>query len=133
MAAPSAGVRQSVLDRDLRRCVTCGATEALQFQHRRAVGMGGSKIKPAPVDGLVLCAVHNQAAEGNAKFQKLALIHGWKVARWVGDPASVPVWYQVEGRWCRLVGVRRVEVSAAVALQMMRRVYGSAYDEWRGK
>jgi hypothetical protein len=117
-----------VYARDGRRCVACGALDALTFQHRRAVGMGGSKIKPGVADGLTLCAVCNAACE--AEMQQLALAYGWKAKRWT-DPTKVPVYYPHAFQWFRLEGTERHPIPAAVALDMMHAVYGDEYFHWR--
>lgn len=117
--------RRYVYGRDGYKCVMCNATEGLTFQHRRAVGMGGSKILPSPVDGLTLCVMCNNACE--AGLQASALANGWKVRSWVQSPEKVPVYFRYEFAWFRLEGTRRVEVSYDVAMEMGCSVYG---DEW---
>lgn len=129
MSAPTKQTRQDVYVRDGYRCVMCGATDPLTFQHRRAVGMGGSKILPPPVDGLTLCASCNERCE--ADLQDAALAHGWKVRRWVRSPERVPVFFPAELAWYRLEGTRRVRISAAVAMEMGCAVYGDEWMRWR--
>lgn len=114
--------------RDRRRCAACNALDTLTFQHRRAVGMGGSKIRPGAADGLTLCMTCNTACEGS--MQHLALAYGWKARRWT-DPTKVPVFYPHEWQWFRLEGLARIEVTSMVALDMMHAVYGDEYLEWR--
>lgn len=128
MSAPSLAVRRAVYHRDVERCVACNAADELTFQHRRRVGMGGSKNLPSPVDGLTLCMSCNAACEG--RIQTLALAYGWKVRAWA-DPTLVPVYYPHEFTWCRLEGVKRVPITTKVALALMASVYGNQYLEWR--
>lgn len=124
MSAPTLETRRIVYSRDAYKCVMCNRSDGLTFQHRRAVGQGGSKILPSPVDGLTLCAVCNAGCEGD--LQAWALGNGWKVRRWA-DPARVPVYYQHEFTWYRLEGIRRVKISSAVAMELGCSIYG---DEW---
>lgn len=127
MSAPTRETRTAVYRRDRERCVACGSPH-LTFQHRRAVGMGGSKIQPSPVDGLSLCGVCNEACEH--ANQTLALVNGWKVRRWA-DPMKVPYFDRMDRLWFRVEGVERFEISALVALDMMHAVYGDEYLLWR--
>jgi hypothetical protein len=120
-----------MLERDLHRCVVCGATVQLEAQHRRAVGMGGSKLLPLIADLVTACSVHNAAFE--ADLQADALRFGWKVRSWVLFPELVPVFYRRERRWCRLsVEGVRFRVTEVLAMQMMQDVYGDAYDVEKG-
>ncbi|WP_417510614.1 hypothetical protein [Microbacterium sp.] len=128
MTAPTREIRDAVYGRDGRRCVMCGALE-LTFQHRRAVGMGGSRNVPTAVDGLTLCMVCNEACE--RELQTKALANGWKVRKWVASPERVPVFFPHEFAWFRLDGVRRVMISAAVAMEMGCAVYGQDWMKWR--
>lgn len=128
MTAPTTETRQSVYQRDGYRCVMCPAVDGLTFQHRRAVGMGGTKNLPAPVDGLTLCATCNNACE--AELQGQALANGWKVRRWA-DPARVPVYFPHEFTWYRLEGIRRIRISSAAAMEMGCSVYGDEWMQWR--
>lgn len=124
MADPTDKVSRGVKERDGERCVSCGTAWGLSFQHRRAVGMGGSKIRPTYADGLAACVPCNVAFEG--ELQSKALRLGWKVARWVADPSRVPYWDTTTGRWWRITadGPWRVEVSARDAVSMLLDVYG---------
>lgn len=129
MSDPTPQVRKGTYARDGFRCASCGSPH-LTFQHRRAVGNGGSPIPPSIEDGLTLCALCNNAAE--AHIQALALAYGWKVRRWVDDPSRVPVFYQPERQWARLTpDGTRVVISHVLALEMMIEVYGDQYFEWR--
>ncbi|WP_337004049.1 MULTISPECIES: hypothetical protein [unclassified Microbacterium] len=127
MSAPTAATREAVYRRDDRRCAACGVM-VLTFQHRRAVGMGGSKNVPSPVDGLSLCAVCNAGCEGG--MQEQALRYGWKVRRWVTQPERVPVFYPREQTWYRLEGIARIRISRAVAMEMGCSVYGRDWLFW---
>jgi hypothetical protein len=129
MSAPTKQTRADVYQRDGYRCVMCGATDPLTFQHRRAVGMGGSTILPPPVDGLTLCASCNDRCERD--LQDRALAHGWKVRKWVTAPERVPVFFPAEFRWYRLEGTRRVPISSAVAMEMGCSIYGDEWMRWQ--
>lgn len=129
MTAPTTETRTSVYFRDGYRCAACTTINALTFQHRRAVGMGGSKLVPSPVDGLTLCGSCNARCESD--LQDLALANGWKVRRWVQSPEKVPVYYPGELAWFRLEGVRRVRISSAVAMEMGCSVYGDDWMQWQ--
>jgi hypothetical protein len=128
MTAPTTETRTNVYLRDGYRCVICGALE-LTFQHRRATGMGGSKNMPTAVDGLTLCGPCNEACEH--ALQDAALANGWKVRRWVQCPEKVPVYFPREHAWFRLDGIRRVQISSAVAMEMGCSVYGDEWMKWR--
>ncbi|PPG29667.1 HNH endonuclease [Pseudoclavibacter sp. RFBB5] len=132
MAAPTAKVRAAVYQRDVNRCVRCGREDFLSFQHRTAVGMGGSKLPPTPMEGLTACSPCNARFEGD--LQTVALLNGWKVPRWLHqlDRADeVPVYYAPERIWCVLIFESRMWVSEDTALASMREIYGAQYDEWR--
>lgn len=128
MSVPTKQTRMDVYRRDGYRCVICGASEGLSFQHRRAVGMGGTKNLPTRVDGLALCITCNNACE--AELQGEALANGWKVRRWV-NPERVPVYYPGEFTWYRLEGTRRVRISSEVAMEMGCSVYGDEWMQWQ--
>lgn len=125
---PTPSTRETVYTRDGNRCVACHTPDTLTFQHRRAVGMGGTKNPPHPTDGLVLCATCNTAAESN--MQTLALAFGWKVRRWA-NPTRVPVYYPHEFAWYRLDGDTRIPVGGVEAIDMMHAVYGDQWFTWR--
>lgn len=134
MSAPTPVVRAVTYERDGHRCVSCGATIHLEYQHRLAVGMGGSKRRPRYEEGVTSCAICNPAYEHS--LQTLALLKGWKVKkvkRAIEHPEDVPVFYPMERQWCVLTtrGTRQM-ISEAAAVAMMRDVYGEQqYDEWR--
>lgn len=134
MSAPSSIVRRLVFARDGQRCVSCGATSPLEFQHRAAEGMGGRRAAPRVDEGLTSCAFCNQGYEGH--LQARALRHGWKVRRFVverGIAYLVPVFYLPERSWFELtLGGKRVQLSVAEALRRMGEVYGDAWDDERG-
>lgn len=130
MSAPTAATRRAVAERDQHRCLLCGTLDGLTFQHRRAVGMGGSKVQPSPVDGCVLCAVCNELIERDAQWMVVALARGIKVRKWVTSPDRVPIYVIGDLRWYRLEGVLRIPISAAVAYEYMRAMYGREWDEW---
>lgn len=101
MSAPTKKVRDIVYQRDNHRCVSCGSIINLTFQHRRAVGMGGSKIPPTPDEGLTACMICNAGFE--ADMQDVALLNGWKVRKFTRVwPSMIPVWYRIEGAWYKL-------------------------------
>lgn len=129
MTQPTAKVRVMMLQRDGYRCAATGRTDSLTHQHRRASGMGGSKVRPSITDSLTLSAEINDRCERD--LQTMALAYGWKVRRWVKDPALVPVFYRWTIGWARLTDEGFVEViSSAEAAEMMRRVYGKQWDQW---
>lgn len=135
VADPTPIVRAHTYERDGERCCSCGARTGLQYQHRDAVGMGGSKIRPLLEEGVTSCSVCNPAYEG--ALQHVALKYGWKVRGWVKGRfetlSVVPVYYLLERTWYRLTrdGLR-VPVSKAEAMAMMHEVYGEQYDEELG-
>jgi hypothetical protein len=95
---PTNRVRQGTYKRDHHQCVACGSTLALEYQHRRAVGMGGTKQRPGFPDGVTACTFCNARFE--ADLQSLALSRGWKVRR--NNPLPnhlVPVFYTFEQEW----------------------------------
>lgn len=132
MADPTPVVRAVTYERDLERCWSCGARSGLQYQHRAAVGAGGSKIRPKFPEGGTTCGGCNPRYEGDLQVRALAC--GWKIRRWVfeqGRAAEVPVFYAPELTWFQLTSDgRRVRTSDVAAANMMREVYGAEYDEW---
>lgn len=82
MTAPTQKVRAQTYERDGWRCLACGATTALEWQHRQASGHGGRGRKAPALtasDGITACTFCNASFEGEA--QELALRMGWKVRR----------------------------------------------------
>lgn len=134
MSDPTAAVRARTYERDGHRCISCGSSGPLQYQHRAAVGMGGSDVRPQFVDGLTSCSQCNEGYESH--LQSMALRFGWKVRRWVheqGKTGEVPVFCWPERTWYALtVEGRRVRVSTVVAIRMMKAVYGPSYVEGVG-
>lgn len=132
MIAPTSDVRAETYFRDGNQCASCGTHALLTFQHRGAVGMGGSKIMPLVVEGLTLCLECNDRTERD--LQTKALLHGWKVRRWVqqqGRCQDVPVFYAHLGVWFRLDDLERIRITEADALAMMYAVYGrEEYEKW---
>lgn len=131
-ADPTPHVRMGVYERDGQRCVSCGRWGGLTFQHRQAVGMGGSTVRPRFDQGLSACGSCNERYEGD--LQQAALRFGWKVKRWVEHAGMVPVFVPREGRWYRLARAlpRREHVTHAEAMRMMREVYGEQYVDGAG-
>ncbi|WP_102191522.1 hypothetical protein [Microbacterium aurantiacum] len=129
MADPTTATRTGVYFRDGYQCASCCTVDALTFQHRRRVGMGGSKNVPAPVDGLTLCATCNNGCEH--AMQDLALARGWKVRAWVTSPERVPVFFRKDHAWFRLEGLNRIRISYAVAMEMGCAVYGDEWMRWQ--
>ncbi|PRI11908.1 hypothetical protein [Leucobacter massiliensis] len=116
-------------ERDGDRCAACGARVGLTHQHRRAVGMGGSKTPPSIEDSLALCGDCNGRCESD--LQKYALVFGWKVRRWVKDPSRVPAFYPHLWGWARLTPAgAALPIHAAEAAAMMRDVYGEEWNAW---
>jgi len=129
VSAPTPVVRAVTYERDGERCVSCGRRVHLEYQHRQAVGMGGSKVRPRLEQGVTSCVLCN--GEYERTLQVKALRYGWKVRRTVRDCSLVPVFYPFDRAWYRLTrDGRRERISTGVALIMMRTVYGEQYDEW---
>jgi len=124
VADPTAQVRSGTYRRDLNRCISCGTTDGLTYHHRQASGMGGNPVRPTMPEGLTACMICNAAFE--AELQTAALRFGWKVRRWVKNPARVPVFDAVAGYWVVLhqTEPERRRVPQRVAQRMMRDVYG---------
>lgn len=98
MTAPTAKVREETYRRDGHQCISCGNRGMLEWNHRQSSGMGGSKYKPNPADGVTSCRICNQAYE--AELQERALLNGWKVRRFCPVVvALVPVYYPFEHQW----------------------------------
>jgi hypothetical protein len=119
-------------ERDGHRCVSCGTLENLQYQHRAAVGMGGSDRAPRFPEGVTSCAVCNPAYEAHRQVE--ALFRGWKVRRWVAEQdlvAQVPVFFLFDGWHLLNADATRTAVSVRAAEFRMRAVYGPEWDDWR--
>jgi hypothetical protein len=129
MTAPTTAVRVMTYDRDGWRCVSCGAGSALEFQHRRRTGMGGTKLPVQVEDGLASCPTCNPAYEN--RLQLRALFSGWKVRSWVQQPELVPVFFTAELSWWRLTTTgERYELSASKVPSFMYEVYGEEWQQW---
>lgn len=131
MADPTLKVRKGVMERDGLACASCAAVDGLTFQHRRAVGMGGSKLRPGYADGLAACGTCNARYEGD--LQSLALLNGWKVRRWVEDPARVPYYHAATNHWYVLSPdepLRRA-ITRSAARRMMNAVYAERMPDGR--
>lgn len=98
MTAPTAKIREITYRRDGHRCISCGNIAPLEWNHRQSSGMGGSKYKPNPADGVTSCTICNRGYE--AELQSKALYYGWKVRRFTPVAVRhVPVWYPFENKW----------------------------------
>jgi hypothetical protein len=102
MTAPTREVRGATYLRDGFRCVSCGSTIDLTWQHREASGMGGRggrAPKLTPADGLTLCLVCNEACEAEGQQRALAL--GFKLRRNRGGiPAcDIPYYDRNDRKW----------------------------------
>ncbi len=134
MTDPTPLVRRETYKRDRYRCVSCGAAESLQYQHRRAEGMGGRAAFPKFEEGVTSCALCNPLYENT--MQRAALKNGWKVRSWVADrglAGQVPLFVAWERIWYELLvdgGLKAISRDGAVA--MMRSVYGEIYDPEKG-
>jgi hypothetical protein len=129
MTAPTPAVRALMMRRDGGQCVRCAIRHDLEAQHRQAVGMGGSKVRPTLDAILTLCSNCNSRAESDYQIPSLAF--GWKVRRWVVEPVRVPVKYLWLGGWHALTSEGlRVPITEAEAAVRMRAVYGDEWDEW---
>lgn len=129
MAAPTTFERERVYTRDGNRCAACGTYQGLTFQHRQAVGMGGSKHRVPLTAALTLCAICNAMCE--AEMQRSALAWGWKVRRFVSNAANVPVFYRWKRTWCLLDGSQAIEITEREAMALMRQIYGEQYEKWK--
>ena len=67
-------------------------------------------------------------------MQRVALLNGWKVKRFVVDrdiAYRVPVYYAMERTWFLLsADGTRVPISRAKARGLMVEVYGPQYEDW---
>lgn len=123
MTAPTARVRALTYKRDGYRCVACGATDGLSWQHRTATGMGGAGVKAArmtPADGVTACLPCNQRFE--ADLQDLALANGWKLRKFRGDIGAHEVPFYDRNRMTYLLPTttgEAVEVDPMRALDLL--------------
>lgn len=109
-----------------RACVMSGAqNDRIVPQHRQG-GMGGRKNKHRLTNVLWLDSILNGWIESDAEWAAQAQAWGVKVPVWVDDERRVPVYFVNEGRWYRLSGESRDEITAATAMAMMIEVYGEA-------
>lgn len=130
MAVVAKTDRARVITRDGGRCVTCGTTRDLTMQHRAAVGQGGTAFRVGLAGLLTACMTCNAAYEAGA--QKRALVHGWKIRRWVLAEA-VPVFFQPFGSWALLGSAGGLTViDQATAATRMRAAYGPEWSGWVG-
>ena len=102
MTAPTARIRADTYTRDGNRCVDCGATTGLSWQHREASGHGGRGSKAPKLttaDGLTLCIPCNEACE--AAGQARALHLGFKIRRNRGSitAAQIPFYDRNVRAW----------------------------------
>lgn len=124
MSAPTPVNRAVMLERDSHACSWCGATSQLEANHRRAVGLGGSKIRPGLEDLITLCSEHNTRIEGDLHAE--ALRRGIKVPRWCSFPSLVPVFYGWAAEWWLLnrQGGRVGPIDGEMAEALMSVLYG---------
>lgn len=121
MAQPTPELRAGTFERDAHRCLSCGARSPLEYQHRQAVGMGGTKNLPDWADGITACSSCNRRYE--ADLQTLALAAGWKVRRNVDVALTeIPVydvpthtWFQLDDHGWRTPIRRSLAVLKIVA------------------
>jgi hypothetical protein len=123
MTAPTAKLRTGMYARDKHRCLDCGTTEGLTFQHRESSGMGGRGRKAPPLgypDGITLCLICNQRCE--AEGQERALQLGYKIRRNRGGFPSfrIPVFDRNEQLYF-LLGLNgsRVPIHQSLALELL--------------
>lgn len=130
MAEPTASVRGGTYQRDGDHCIACGREDALSYQHRKAVGMGGSKFRPEWSEGVTACLPCNERFEHD--LQDAALAFGWKVKRWVTDTWRVPVFDHAIGGWFLLseISAKRSRITRAEAMSLMDRIYGEQHAKW---
>lgn len=107
-----------------RACVMTGRqTDRIVPQHRQG-GAGGRKNKHRLTNVLWLDSIFNDWIERDDEWAAHAQAWGVKVPIWVDDETRVPVFFANEGRWYRLKGDGRDEITAEVAMTMMIDVYG---------
>jgi hypothetical protein len=87
-------------------------------QHTVGRGMGGSDLFDTADLLISMCNYHNSLLTSDARFARFGRARGWVRDRNSRrDPRLVPVLYS-DG-WHRLVGIERVPVPAADALEYM--------------
>ncbi|WP_295035748.1 hypothetical protein [uncultured Microbacterium sp.] len=130
MADPTKSVRSGTYQRDGDHCLCCGVEQGLSYQHRQAVGMGGSNFRPTWSEGITACLPHNERFERD--LQDMALAFGWKVKNWVTDTWRVPVYDLTLDAWFLLSGIspRRHRISRSEALMLMDEIYGVRHSAW---
>ncbi|OAZ40922.1 hypothetical protein A9Z40_02990 [Microbacterium arborescens] len=86
--------------------------------------MGGNPVRPGYADGLAACAVCNARFESDLQGKALRL--GWKVRRWVRNPADVPYFHEATGHWYALAPDAPVRhpITIRQAARMMLAAYG---------
>lgn len=101
---PSRQTVRLVRERDDDCCVRCGRPGPLTTQHRVARGMGGTR-RPwinSPENLITLCGSGTTGCHGQVEASPHeAVIYGWRVPSWAGDPGSVSVRYWT-GDWFML-------------------------------
>jgi hypothetical protein len=106
MTAPSLKVRNATKKRDGYRCVNCGASGPLEWQHREASGSGGRGKKAPPLttaDGVMACTTCNSGFEHAG--QERALMLGHKIRRNRGSRLNpfpshrIPYWDHTAQLW----------------------------------
>lgn len=100
------GTRLLIIERDGCRCVRCGkdlSRGGFNIQHRRARGMGGSRLATtaSAANGILLCGSGTTGCHGWVEVHREeARVNGWGVSQWE-EPGDVPVLYP-NGRFYRL-------------------------------
>ena len=95
--------RQIIYEAAGQRCVGCGRADPLTCQHRRARGMGGSRLLSIghPANGVALCGSGTTGCHGWVERNPdLAALLGWRLLP--GEDALIaPYWQRVWGwrRW----------------------------------
>jgi len=83
-----ATIKQTALVRDNGRCLLCGATEPLDVHHRRARGMGGTRVRDRLANVATLCRRCHDRIEAHPE-QARAL--GYRLDAG-DDPLAVAIW-----------------------------------------
>jgi len=92
---PDATTVRLVRERDSWRCARCAGWGPLSTQHRRARGMGGSRLEGinTPDNLITLCGTGTTQCHGWVEAHPAwARAHGWSVSFYGQPPAQVPVW-----------------------------------------